>query len=344
MRPKRRCFLLLAAVLSTVGVLTVPVAHATAPCDKFASTHGSDSSPGTDSQPFATAQKLVNSLAPGQTGCLHAGIYSASALVKVSTPGITLASYPGQQATIQGRLWVAQGADGVTIQDLGLDGRNPSRLPSPTVNANDAVFRNDDVTNHRTAICFMLGSSTWGRADRTVIENNRIHDCGVRPRTNKQHGIYISRGDNTVIRGNWIYQNADRGIQLYPDAQHTMITKNVIDSNGEGIIFSGAGGIAANDNTVAYNLITNSRVRYNVESFYPAGNPVGTGNVVHDNCLWGGAYGNIQRSQVGFSASNNLIADPLYADPASGNYNLQSGSPCGGRQLKALSSTGTESP
>ena len=318
------------AVLLTVGTFTASATYGTVTCNRFASADGSNSSPGTEAQPFATAQRLINSLAPGETGCFGAGTYSNDDQLKVSTAGVTLAGYPGEQATLRGRIWVAQGADGVTFQDLVLDGRNAKGLPSPTVNANDAVFRNDEVTNHRTAICFMLGSSTWGRADRTLIEDNTIHDCGVRPRTNKQHGIYVSHGDYTVIRNNWIYRNADRGIQLYPDAQHTTITGNVIDANGEGIIFSGAGGLASNYNTVTSNLITNSRVRYNVESFYPAGNPVGTGNVVAGNCLWGGAHGNIQGSRIGFTTSDNLIADPLYVDRASGDYNLQSGSPCAG--------------
>ena len=332
MRFKRRIAPLpfLIAVLLTVGAVTASATYGTVTCNRFASPNGSDKSPGTESEPFATAQHLIDSLAPGERGCFRAGTYSRDHQLKVSTAGVTLAGYPGEQAVLQGRIWVTQGADGVTIQDLVLDGRNAKGLPSPTVNANDAVFRNDEVTNQRTAICFMLGRRTWGRADRTLIEDNRIHDCGVRPRTNKQHGIYVSHGDYTVIRNNWIYRNADRGIQLYPDAQHTTITGNVIDANGEGIIFSGGHGIASNDNMVTSNLITNSRVRYNVESFYPAGNPIGTGNVVAGNCLWGGAEGNIQDSQIGFTASDNLIADPLYVDRASGDYNLQSGSPCAG--------------
>ena len=45
-----------------------------------------------------------------------------------------------------------------------------------------------------------------------------------------------------MIRDNWIYDNADRGVQLYPDADGTVVTGNVIDGNGEGVIF---GGVAA---------------------------------------------------------------------------------------------------
>jgi Right handed beta helix region len=295
-------------------------------CTKVASTTGSDSASGTAAAPFRTAQRLVSSLSSGQTGCLRAGTYSADDQVKVSNPGITLASYPGERARLKGRLWIAEGANGVKVQDLVLDGVNSGDLPSPTVNADDAVFHNNEVTNEHTAICFDLGNSDYGRASRTLIEANRIHDCGQLPATNHDHGIYVARADDTVIRDNLIYRNADRGIQLYPDAQHSTITGNVIDGNGEGIIFSGASGEASSNNLVEHNLITNSQVRYNVESYYPSGNPIGTGNVVRNNCIWGGEEGNFEGP--GYSATGNIIANPLYVDRASGNFALQGGSPC----------------
>ena len=72
-----------------------------------------------------------------------------------------------------------------------------------------------------------------------MIEHNRIHDCGVLPATNLDHGIYVAEADHTVIRRNLIYDNADRGVQLYPDADGTVVTGNVIDGNGEGVIFGG---------------------------------------------------------------------------------------------------------
>ena len=72
-----------------------------------------------------------------------------------------------------------------------------------------------------------------------VIEGNRIHDCGELPAANHDHGIYVGNAAGRSIRDNWIYDNADRGIQLYPDADRTAITGNVIDGNGQGVIFGG---------------------------------------------------------------------------------------------------------
>jgi Right handed beta helix region/Polysaccharide lyase len=314
--------------LRAASTTSATSASGSSSCTKVASTTGSDSASGTEAAPFRTAEKLVSSLSSGQTGCLRAGTYSTDNQVKVSKAGITLASYPGERARLKTRLWIAEGANGVTVQDLVLDGVNADDLPSPTVNANDAVFRNNEVTNEHTAICFDLGSRTYGRANRTLIEDNRIHDCGSLPATNHDHGIYVARADYTVIRDNLIYRNADRGIQLYPDAQHSTITGNVIDGNGQGILFAGDFGEASSNNLVENNLITNAQLRYNVESWYPDGNPIGTGNIVRNNCIWGGERGNIDGP--GFSATGNLIANPLYLDRASGNFALQGGSPCAG--------------
>src|SRR3954453_8112497 len=86
-RPARRGFLktqgrvnTFAWVLPAILVAAVACAFALVPsakgdpsagCDLVASTAGSDAAPGTLSQPFRTVQKVVNSLGPGQTGCLR---------------------------------------------------------------------------------------------------------------------------------------------------------------------------------------------------------------------------------------------------------------------------------
>jgi parallel beta-helix repeat protein len=270
-------------------------------------------------------QRLVNSLRAGQTGCLRGGVYVEDLTVRRSRIG--LRSYPGEHARLIGRLWFPRTAHDDLVRDLALDGRNAAELPSPTVNGNAISFVGDDVTNGNTNICFVLGSS-YGRARATAIEASRIHNCGHLPANNHEHGIYVDRAQDTRIVGNIIFDNADRGIQLYPDAQHTLIERNVIDGNGEGVIFSGDEGVASNHNIVRYNVISNARVRADVESWYPDGNPLGVGNVVLENCLFGGHGRTIVSSGRGFSASSNVVADPLYADAAAGDFRIGAGSAC----------------
>jgi parallel beta-helix repeat protein len=305
-------------------------ASASTTCSLFASPTGSDAASGTAAAPLQTAQKLVASLSPGQAGCLEAGNYTQD--VTFSRAGragapITLSSAPGQAATLTGRLWIRQGADYVSVSNLNLVGVNADDLPSPTINAANATFSHDDVTNDHTAICFAVGSG-WGRATNTLIANNRVHDCGVLPAANLDHGIYVADATNTMIRWNEIYNNADRGIQLYPDAQRTTIHHNVIANNGEDLLFSGDDGTASNGANVYDNVITGAVLRHDVESYYPAGNPVGTGNTLHNNCVWGGAKGAIDTSDGGFTSYRNITGDPYFVNAGTHDYHLGATSPC----------------
>jgi parallel beta-helix repeat protein len=333
----------LALIISSTGY------GASGRCDLYASPAGSDAAPGTLSSPLRTVQHLADSLRAGQVGCLREGAYGAPASsgtyeeLKVTQPGIQIQSAPGELATINARVWVARGANGVTFEDLVLNGANARDLPSPTVNADDASFIHDEVTNDHSTICFDLGNVEYGEARGTLIEGSRIHACGGLPSSNQQHGIYLSDAAYTVIRGNWIYDNANRGIQLYPDAQNTVITGNVIYGNGEGIIFSGNGEVAANGSVVTHNVIAGASIRRNVESYYPEGGPIGTGNEVEENCVYGaptsfyagGDQSGIQAPQQGFVATDNVIASPAFVNAAAGNFRLAGG---------ACASVATEPP
>jgi len=62
-----------------------------------------------------------------------------------------------------------------------------------------------------TEVCFVLGSQFYGRAVNTLIQGNRIHDCGREPATNLEHGIYVAVADNTRIVNNVIYKMPTAG-------------------------------------------------------------------------------------------------------------------------------------
>jgi len=280
-------------------------------------------------------QAFIARLVPGETGCLREGRYEAPAGATVDTPEVTLTSYPGETATLAGRLWIEQGADGVVVEDLILDGRNAESLPSPTVNADGVTLRGNDISNRNTEICLTVGNHRFGEAAGTLIEGNRIHDCGRLPSTNLDHGIYVSHATDTVIRNNLIYGNADRGVQLYPDAQGTRVIGNVIDGNGEGVHFGGDSDEASSGNVVAGNLITNSNRRYNVESHWQG--PVGSGNVVRDNCVWTDRPGfysgsppgsGIEAPLDGVRARDNVVEEPAYVDRDAGDFELEHESAC----------------
>jgi parallel beta-helix repeat protein len=253
---------------------------------------------------------------------------------------ITLRSAPGSRAEIDGVLYVADTANDVAIRWLTLNGKNSARVPSPQVNGDRVVFSHNRVTNGHTAICFAIGGAfeDYGRAVGTLIARNRIYRCGRLPATNHDHGIYVEGARGTRIVNNYIYENADWGIHLYPDAQGSRIVHNTLWGNGRGLIFAGesSGGeyrnsYASNNNYAAYNIIANSRRGYNVESYW--GGPIGTGNLATRNCLWRGALGNIGPT-IGFRATYNRVAPPRFVSASTGNFRLLSTSGCKGEGVQ----------
>jgi parallel beta-helix repeat protein len=324
----------IAAVFAFVLLGTPATASGATSCNLVAATTGSDANPGTVAQPLQSAGAMASRLAPGQTGCFRAGTYVSSSGVRLATPGIVIASFPGERATLQGRLRIEATARGAVVEDLILDGRNAGDELSPLIYASDVVLRGNEITNYNTAICVHLDHYPGAPVPtNVVIEGNRIHHCGELPATNFDHGIYVGKAVGTVIRGNWIYDNADRGIQLYSQAHGTLVTGNVIDGNGQGVIFGGEQENPSSGNIVERNVISNSTLRDNVEASW-GGSP-GTGNIVRTNCIGGGVRdegdgGILAAADPGFVATDNVIAQPQFANRAANDLRVVPGSACDG--------------
>jgi len=317
-RPAATALAILTAALCACGADPTD-AQSARTCDRLAS-------PG-----HRAVQRLVDSLRPGEVGCLRQGTYRGSVTIERSgKPGrpITLQPRPGARARLVGALTVTRRSAHVVVRRLHLEGSQRPGVPSPIVNGRRILFLENDVTNGHTAICFALGNPRFGVARDVTIQRNRIHECGQLPATNLEHGVYVAVARDTRIIGNWIYENADLGIQLYPNARDTYVAGNVIDGNGEGIIFGGLPRVAASDNLVRGNVISNSRLRNNVEWHFEG--TVGTRNVVRRNCIGGGVRddgsGGIMLPAIGFTLVDNLVAQPEFRAP--GDYRLKPGSAC----------------
>jgi hypothetical protein len=322
-----------------VLMVATPNTHAQPACTKFASLGGSDKAAGTSAAPFRSAQKLVNSLSAGDVGCLRTGTYVQGALTfpraGASGAPITLTSYPGERAKLAGgTVSVPNGSDFVTISNVDIDGSAALSDVSVQVMAADTVLEGDDITNRSLASsCLILGSfEGFGEAVRTVIRANLFHDCGSPLNGAHDHAVYAENSDGASIVDNVIWNSAAWGIQFYPYARRSMVAHNVIDGNAGGLVFaSEAGGgeydrdYASSDNTVEYNVISNSTQTYNIAASWDG--PVGTGNVARGNCVWNGHQGDIS-SDDGFATIGNVVADPKYVSRPTADFRLGSDSEC----------------
>lgn len=299
-------------------------------CDRYASPRGRDSARGSARRPFRTVHRLLRSLRPGWVGCLGRGTWSED--VGVARGGrqgapIVLTHAPGARPTVRGIFSVSRTAHDVIIRGLRLDGANSDATPSPQVNAERITFAGNNVTNRHSGICFVAGGEFehYGIARDLRLIGNRIHDCGRLPATGHDHGIYLEGTERAVVKGNLIYGNADWGVHFYPAAEDSLVEGNVIDGNGGGVIFAGEAGYASSGNLVAHNVISRSTRTYNVESWW--GDAVGSGNLATNNCLWGGAEGDIAET-LGFDAVANVLAEPRFVDAEGRDRRVRAGTEC----------------
>ena len=350
------------------------IAQATSPtCNLYASTSGSDHNAGTASAPFATAKHLLEHLAAGQTGCLTSGqtfagftLYSTSTHGTSASPVTLTSTNPESPAVIDTRITTEKGANWLTFTHLTLkaDVLNNQELPSPTIDSAHTSWTYDDISGGGVDICIApnpVGDS-YGAAEYTLIEHDRVHDCG-HPVTLEEmecqsvskppvcstedtniyegrlngyhaHGIY-DEGLNTTIKNSYFFDNSSKGI-LLRGGTGAVVEHNVIDHNGSGLLF---GDNEQSHATVAWNIISNSTSPCAKES------PLGyrcssfgvwsygclcTGDMVRNNDIFGNEGGNIAPAEDQSPAikfEKNLELNPEYTNAAAHEYTLQAGSP-----------------
>jgi Right handed beta helix region len=283
--------------------------------------------------PFATVSRLVSALRRGQTGCLLGGAYEDDVVLRrggtVRAP-ITLRAYPGATVRIKGTLDWERGAPYWRVSGLTIDGSSSSES---TIAIHDDGIRLDhnDITNeNQGGSCVLIGNVEHGTGRGTVVDHNRIHDCGGASSPELYHGVYLCCGQQVRIASNLIWHNSGYGVQLYPDADGARVDHNVIDGSRlkSGVTIGGdeyGACYATSDAVVSDNIIT-SNAAYGVNTHW--GCKVGSGNRVLHNCLWGNRLGTITPDAEGITASGNLRVNPHFTAPEYRDFRLRRGSRC----------------
>ena len=286
-------------------------------CDVFAAPAalgGDDDNAGTSVQaPVTTISRLL-AIVPGGSGeesrgvaCVRGGTYdfSSSLEATLDKPWTTLRPYNDEAATLVGRLVISVTARHAVVEGLTLNGWRPGQPDSPSlvIFGDAASVRDNTITNDGTAICVHVSDYRGDRARDVTIAGNEVHGCGAIEHLNHDNGIYVANADGTRILDNVVRDNQDRGIQLWPDADGSLVEGNVVDHNGEGISVGGerrpGADLSSDDNTIRGNVIMRSRANYadpdgagpiqanthgwNLEFVR---NDAGSGNLVEDNCFF----------------------------------------------------------
>jgi hypothetical protein len=319
-----KALLAMTAALAALSALPASAAAADR-CDRVAS-------PGDDA-----AQQLLESLRPGETGCLRGGTYLSSRdnvlhPLRGGQPGapLTLRSYPGERARLVGIIDIRHGSDYITLSGLDIEGTGDDGANTIKIYSRGVVLEASDITNAwRGRSCLILGNNEGGgQAVAPIVRGNTFHECGNPDNGSHDHGVYAANVLDGEIVDNLFYDSAAYTIQLYPNAQRTRFAHNVVDGSGGsvrgGIVFGGDGRFASGGNVVERNVIAYAATAA-ITSYWEG--PIGTGNVARDNCVWGSRHDDIT-SEWGFTAVANRVVRPLFASRGARDYRLAPGSQC----------------
>jgi hypothetical protein len=312
------CACAVIAALATVLVLSAPGAGAAdSGCDVFAAPaeRGGDNSNSGQSvdTPVRTIRRLLAIMPRGRgesdrgVACVRGGTYDFSKSLGVSLEKrwTVVRPYDGEAATLVGRFRIGVRARHALVEGLTLNGRRKigRDLPSLLIYGDESVVRDNRITNDHTAICVHVDDYYGDRTRGVTIADNEIYGCGAIQHLNHDHGIYLAAADGTRVLGNYIHDNQDRGIQLWPDADGSLIQDNVVDHNGQGISIGGKNrkrrDLSSDNNLVRDNVVVRSHANYadpdgsgpiqsnthgwNLEFVR---NRAGRGNVIEENCFF----------------------------------------------------------
>ena len=296
----------------------------------YVATTGSDTNPGTLSQPWKTVQKALNALQPGQRALVRAGTYTQDhyfGRAGTATAPITVAAYPGERPVLHA---AATSGDTYPMQITGsyfrLQGfviENAKGISSTNVYL-DGSAHHVEISDNEIRFSQDQGVFVEATTHHLQLLGNLIHDNGLGHVTgqHQSHGIYIEGADH-LVANNVIHDHPfGFGIQVYPQNSGTLVVGNTVVKSGySGLVVGGPGGVSGI--TIRNNVFAwNSQYGVSHDSSCP------TNTLVDNNVLYGNGSGTVQGGCAGMSTSaGNKTSDPLFVDLAARNLHLRTGSP-----------------
>ena len=242
----------------------------------YVATDGSNSNPGTESQPFLTLNYAITHLSAGDTLYIKPGTY-AEALYDVVPAGtdwnnpVKIVAYDSnnkpvlQPTSAIDRVLYFSGTDTkyIEVDGLILDGINLLNESGSgdtlkiTLGANHIRIKNSTIKN-----AYSQGILITNSSDNNEFINLDVYDNGRKVGGVGLHGFYIQT-DYNIIENCRIHDNRNQGIQLRGDSQaadYTIIRNNEIYDNGDRGIVSWGGTGNELYNNIIYNNVNNAGI------------------------------------------------------------------------------------
>jgi parallel beta-helix repeat protein len=318
-----------------VGAAALCLAAPASATTYYVATNGNDTFNGSSTNPWATLQHAVETIAPGDTILVRSGTYAGCRIRNsgTSTAPKTLArdtgatvviNTPGPQNSHSSLIEIENGS-GTDVTDWIVDGFEVANSPHHGIDiriTNRITIRN--CYAHNSAPAASGDGIFLAFSQHPLIENNEVA-------FNTEHGIYDSNSaDYPTIRGNISHDNHGGGIQLNADysskcpcgttvrdgiISFALIENNVIYNNGVN------GGSALNmdgvdDSVFRNNLLYNNHA-FGISLFSIDGSHGSSRNKVYNNTIVMATDGrwvvNIPKSKgnggspVGNVVKNNIL-------------------------------------
>ena len=237
-----------AVVSSPTGTAAATPAPVSGSSDNYyVSPQGSDSSPGTLSQPFKTLQKATNAVGPGDTVWVRSGVYNQAWRITKSgtaTGRITFKNYPNETPVIDGGglsisyygALVTIGSNSSRTNYVTLSGFVVQNSPAAGINirGNYNVLDKMKVTrSHARAIDF--DNSSYSTLQKSEITNNVLcNENGKRGCNNAPTwpiNIGVTNADHIKVIDNYVRGNWGEGIASWRGSDSSQIVGNRVVDN-----------------------------------------------------------------------------------------------------------------